>query len=142
MNNFLNWIFMKWFWIEYWIESILRKIQTLNWINLGIEQGYSRLNLSALTSRKIFWIFQTWTALQASPILFMKNRTCEKLEHAISHSEARAFTWKRLLVIVSFNFHTILYALYALSVSICKGEEEGTPFSEKVNLNWPENSVH
>ena len=40
LNNLLNWIFLKWFWIEYWIESILRKIQTLNWINLGIEQGY------------------------------------------------------------------------------------------------------
>ena len=41
MNNILNWIFLKWFWIEYWIESILHKIQTLNWINLGIEQGYA-----------------------------------------------------------------------------------------------------
>ena len=36
----MNWIFMKWFWIEYWIESILSEIQTLNWINLGIGQGY------------------------------------------------------------------------------------------------------
>ena len=36
----MNWIFTKWFWIEYWIESILSEIQTLNWINLGIGHGY------------------------------------------------------------------------------------------------------
>ena len=58
LNNLLNWIFMKWFWIEYWIESILSEIQTLNWINLGIEQGYihsapsSPTSLSELLSRK------------------------------------------------------------------------------------------
>ena len=40
LNNLLNWIFMKLIWIKYWIESILSEIQTLNWINLGIEQGY------------------------------------------------------------------------------------------------------
>ena len=39
LNNLLNWIFVKPIWIEYWIESILGKIQTLNWINLGIGHG-------------------------------------------------------------------------------------------------------
>ena len=38
-NLNLNWIFMKLFWNEYWIESILGKIQILNWINLDIGQG-------------------------------------------------------------------------------------------------------
>ena len=42
LNKLLNWIFMIQLWIEYWIESILGKIQTLNWINLGIEQGYPK----------------------------------------------------------------------------------------------------
>ena len=33
LNNLLNWILVK----PIWIESILGKIQTLNWINLGIQ---------------------------------------------------------------------------------------------------------
>ena len=40
LNNLLNWIFLKSFWIKYWIESILSEIQTLNWIKLGIGHGY------------------------------------------------------------------------------------------------------
>ena len=40
LNNLFNWISLKQVWIEYWIESILGEIQRLNWINLGIEQGY------------------------------------------------------------------------------------------------------
>ena len=39
LNNILNWIFMKQFWIEYWIESILDKIQTLQCIELN-QFGY------------------------------------------------------------------------------------------------------
>ena len=40
LNNILNWIFVKQFWIMFWIESILDKIQILNWISLGIGHGY------------------------------------------------------------------------------------------------------
>ena len=40
MNNFLNWIFVKNYCIEYWIESFFGKIQILNWINLGIAHPY------------------------------------------------------------------------------------------------------
>ena len=36
---------MKRIWIEYWIESILGKIQILNWINLGIGQGYFKVRI-------------------------------------------------------------------------------------------------
>ena len=32
LNNSLNWIFGDQYWIEHWIESIIGKIQTLNWI--------------------------------------------------------------------------------------------------------------
>ena len=57
LNKLLNWIFMIQLWIEYWIESILGKIQTLNWINLGIEQGYP---VHIIGFKKLTF---TWTVL-------------------------------------------------------------------------------
>ena len=44
LNNCLNWILGNQYWIEYWIESNFDEIQTLNWIVLGIDQGYVGVN--------------------------------------------------------------------------------------------------
>ena len=59
LNKLLNWIFMIQLWIEYWIESILGKIQTLNWINLGIEQGYAPLKV-ILVREDLIWNCLWW----------------------------------------------------------------------------------
>ena len=55
LNNCLNWILGNQYWIDYWIESIFAEIQTLNWIVLGIAQGYHVLTMVYFT----IWVFHT-----------------------------------------------------------------------------------
>ena len=79
---------MKQLWIEYWIESILGKIQTLNWINLGIEQGYS----APLSPYSLFG--HMWAAI---PIEYMKAAClwqCMNPLQCFLSKQTNATTWR------------------------------------------------